>query len=59
MRLETEITLIYKNYDKSIRDAHSKLLSLEKTYKNRTSKDKEIIMQRIMKILEDATNDNK
>ena len=59
MRLETEITLIYKKYSKEIREAHSKVLSLEKTYRNRTNKDKEIIKQRIIKIVGDTCNDNK
>lgn len=59
MRLETEITMIYKKYSKNIREAHSKILSVEKTYKNRTSSDKEEIMKRVLKILEETVNDNK
>ena len=59
MRLETEITMIYKKYSKEIRDAHSKILNLEKIYKSRASGDQVKIKESILKILEEAANDNK
>lgn len=59
MDLRTEITVIYKQYSESIKDAHMKVLALEKNHKTRTSSDKEEIIKKIMKILEEATIDNK
>lgn len=58
-KLNEEILEIYKNYDKSIRDAHLKILALEKHYKNRTSKDNEVILNKILEYVGESSDDNK
>lgn len=57
-KMHTGVTRIYMKHNKSMREAHSKLLNLEKVYKVRLAKDNTIVIDKILKIVEDVVNDN-
>lgn len=58
MSLKTKVSDTYNKYDKFIREAHMKIIQLEKVNKNRTSKENDAILKEIDKIIEEVLHDN-
>lgn len=59
MNLHAKIHVIYAGHKKSIRDAHMKILQLERIHANRTAKENEQVFKKIINIIEEAADDNK
>lgn len=58
MDIRKRVTDTYMNYEEKIRKAHTKIIQLEKSYKSRTRKEDDIIIENILTIIEEATDDN-
>ncbi|PRR70316.1 hypothetical protein [Clostridium thermopalmarium] len=57
MRIETKITLTLMKYPTHIRDAYTKILTLESIHKTRTAKENEEILKRIISIIQEASDE--
>ncbi|MDY6228883.1 MAG: hypothetical protein SPH93_14700 [Clostridium sp.] len=58
MNVRDKMLETYNKYDKEIREAHMKIVQIEKIYKNKTRKENENIIESILEIIEEVTNDN-
>lgn len=58
MDIRNRVLDTYMKYDKNIREAHMKIVQIEKVHKNRTHKENEGIIDNILEIIEEVANDN-
>lgn len=58
MDVREQVIDTYMKYTQKVRDAHTKIIQLEKSYKSRTRKEDENIIDNIVRIIEEVADDN-
>lgn len=58
MDIKEKLRETYSKYDENIRNAHMKIVQIEKMYKNKTRKENDNIIDNIKKIIDEVSNDN-